>query len=340
MSGETDLNAQGRPTLAEVASLAGVSIATVSRVLNDSARVSPEAREAVEDAVAQLGYVPNPAARSLVRRRTDTIALVLSEPESLIFSDPFFATVVHGVLTAVADTPLQVVLLLAQGERQQAKVERYVRHRHVDGLMLMALHAGDTFAHRLADAQVPIVLIGRPPSGQRLPYVDADNRGGAREATALLLASGRAKVATITGPVDMNVAADRFDGYRDAIPAGTPELAETGDFTVAGAERAMHALLEREPDLDAVFAASDPMAVGALHALRAAGRRVPEDVAVVGFDDAPVARTTRPPLTTVRQPLEEMTRALTDLLLRRIAGEARDDEHVVFPTELVRRDSA
>jgi len=340
VSDETDRSAPPRPTLEEVASLAGVSIATVSRVLNESAPVSPSTRDAVVEAVAQLGYVPNPAARSLVRRRTDTIALVLSEPESLIFSDPFFATVVHGVLAAVADTELQVVLLLAQGERQQAKVERYVRHRHVDGLILMALHAGDTFADRLADANVPIVLVGRPQSSQRLPYVDADNRAGAREATELLLASGRTRVATITGPLDMNVAADRFDGYRDALPAGGAELVEGGDFTVAGAERAMQALLARVPDLDAVFVASDPMAVGALHALRAAGRRVPDDVAVVGFDDAPVARTTRPPLTTVSQPLEEMTRALTDLLLRRIAGEAAADERVVFPTALVRRGSA
>jgi DNA-binding LacI/PurR family transcriptional regulator len=328
-----------RPTLDQVAALAGVSAATASRVVNGSDRVSPQARASVEAAIAELGYVPNRAARSLVTRRTDTLALVLSEPETRVFTDPFFAAVVHGVLAAIADTKLQLVLLLAQGDREHAKVERYLRQGHVDGVMLMSLHGDDLLPQRLADAGVPTVLTGRPPAGQRIPFVDADNRGGAREATAYLLASGRRAVATITGPLDMTVAVDRFDGYRDALGAREP-LVEHGDFTVEGGEQAMRRLLERHPPLDAVFAASDPTAAGALRALRVAGRRVPEDVAVVGFDDAPVARTTEPPLTTVRQPLETMTRALTELLLRRIDGGAADDEQLVCATELVRRDSA
>ena len=319
-------------------------MATVSRVLNESARVNPATRDAVEAAVASLGYVPNRAARSLVTRRTDTLALVLSEPGTRVFSDPFFASLVEGLLAAIAETELQLVVLLAQGDREHVKVERYVRQGHVDGVILTCLHGDDPLPERLQAAGVPTVLTGRPAIARGIPFVDADNRGGARMATAHLLASGRRSIATITGPLDMTVAVDRLEGYRSALAeAGVDvraELAADGDFSVAGAERAMRALLARAPDLDAVFAASDPMAAGALLALRAEGRRVPQDVAVVGFDDAAIAQTTRPRLTTVRQPLGEMARAMTDLLLRRIDGSAPADAHVVLETTLVERESA
>jgi DNA-binding LacI/PurR family transcriptional regulator len=167
-----------RPTLDEVAALARVSTATVSRVLNDSARVSEAARAAVEGAVAQLGYVPNPAARSLARRRTDTIALVISEPEQRVFADPFFPAIVHGIAETIADTELQLVLLLAQGERQQRKVERYLLQGHADGVVMMSVHGDDALPRALATAGIPIVLTGRPREVGWIPFVDADNRGG------------------------------------------------------------------------------------------------------------------------------------------------------------------
>src|SRR4051812_501973 len=172
-----------RPTLDEVAARAGVSMATASRVLNRSPRVSDAARASVESAAAELGYVPNPAARSLARRRTDTIALVVSEPEERVFADPFFPAIVHGIASTIADTELQLVLLLARGERQQRKAARYVLDGHVDGVIVMSIHDGDSLPRSLADAGVPIVLIGRPHRPGWIPFVDADNRGGAREAT-------------------------------------------------------------------------------------------------------------------------------------------------------------
>ena len=328
-----------------MAELAGVSIATVSRALNGSPRVLPATRMLVEEAVAQLGYVPNPAARSLVTGRTSTIALVVSEPESRLFSDPFFASVVHGISSAIADGDLQLVLLSAHTEREHVKVERYVRQGHVDGVILMSLHGDDPLPRRLVQAGVPTVLSGRPPAAaQPIPYVDADNRGGGRAAGARLLERGARAIATVTGPLDMTAAVDRYDGFRDALSAaGRAEdarLVAHADFSVEGGERAMRQLLEDAPELDAVFVASDPMAVGALIALRGGGRRVPEDVAVVGFDDAPLAATTRPALTTVRQPLEAMTSAMVRLLLARIEGTAGDDAHVTCDTVLVVRDSA
>jgi DNA-binding LacI/PurR family transcriptional regulator len=332
------------PTLDEVAVLAGVSRATVSRVINDSPRVSPEARDAVQAAVAQLHYVPNRMARSLVTRRTDTIALVLSESNTQVFSDPFFASIVRGISASLADTDLNLVMLAARGQREQEKIGRYARQGHVDGVILMSLHSDDLLPGLLADAGVPLVLSGRPLDGRAVSYVDADNADGAREATAYLLDRGRVRVATITGPLDMIAGVDRYAGYRSAmVGAGRtvePDLVAQGDFTEAGGFRAMRDLLERRPDLDAVFVASDTMALGALRALRAAGRRVPEDVAIVGFDDAAAAAASDPPLTTVAQPLEEMAQLMTELLVRQIDGDADEVETRVCRTRLVRRLSA
>jgi DNA-binding LacI/PurR family transcriptional regulator len=332
------------PTLHEVARLADVSTATVSRVVNGSPNVRRDTRRAVERAIKRLGYVPNRAARSLVTRRTDTIALVVSESESRVFSDPFFPAIVQGIATSIADTELQLLLLMAQGEREHVKVERYIRQGHVDGVILMSLHGEDPLPRALTEARIPTVLTGRPRPGERLPYVDADNRGGARTAVSHLLSTGRTEVATITGPLDMTVGVDRFDGYvealRDADGPVRKGLIEHGDFSKESGARAMKALLRRRPDIDAVFVANDPMAIGALEALRALGRHVPDDVAVIGFDDIAEAASTDPPLTTVRQPLEEMTTAMAELLLRRIDDVEAESEFVVYPTDLIRRASA
>jgi DNA-binding LacI/PurR family transcriptional regulator len=332
------------PTLEQVARLADVSTATVSRVVNGAPNVRPDTRKAVEKAIKRLGYVPNRAARTLVTRRTDTIALVVSESESRVFSDPFFPAIVQGITSAIADSELQLLLLMASGEREHVKVERYIRQGHVDGVILMSLHGEDPLPRALTAGGIPTVLSGRPRPGELLPYVDADNRGGAREAVSHLLASGRTQVATITGPLDMTVGVDRFEGYADALRESgrrvPRRLVEHGDFSRESGARAMKALLRRTPGLDAVFVANDPMAIGALQELRALGRLVPDDVAVIGFDDVAEAAATTPPLTTVRQPLEAMTKALAELLLRRMEAAEGGDDHVVFPTHLVHRASA
>jgi DNA-binding LacI/PurR family transcriptional regulator len=335
----------GPPTLEQVAALAGVSRATVSRVVNGSPKVSPAVRAQVERAVAKLGYVPNRAARSLVTRRADSVALVVSEPHARFFSEPFFAGMVRGVSAALAETGVQLLLLIAQDLPDRGWLERYVVGGHVDGVLLASLHGDDPLPGTLERAGVPAVLIGRPVD-QAAPgsYVDADNRGGAGKAVGHLARRGRRRIATITGSLDMGVGQDRLEGYRDGLAAaglaGAGELVETGDFTEEGGAAAMGRLLERPGDpVDAVFAASDLMAAGALRALRAAGRRVPEEVAVVGFEDSAVARYAQPPLTTVRQPIEEMGRQATRLLLAQVAGEA-GGMHLILDTELVVRASA
>lgn len=336
-----------RPTLGEVARAAGVSPATVSRVVNGSPRVSDAARSAVQNAIQALDYVPNRAARSLVTRQTDTIAIVLSEPEERIFSDPFFAAMVRGISASVAETDLQLVLLMIQSPRERVKVERYVTQGHVDGVVLLSLHSGDPLPDLLAEANVPTVLSGRSNGNRRfVSYVDADNRGGGRLAADHLLSIGRSRIATVTGPLDMVASVDRFDGFCDGLRAAgirpTRSLVEAGDFSDRSGQLAMTSLLRRNPDLDGVFVASDPMALGALRALELAGRRVPEDVAVVGFDDIPMAGYAHPPLTTVRQPLDEMAAAMAELLLAQLSDQSTYDglDHIVCSTELVRRASA
>ncbi|PRX01059.1 UNVERIFIED_ORG: LacI family transcriptional regulator [Actinomadura viridilutea] len=329
-----------RPTLEEVAARAGVSRATVSRVVNGSATVTPEIRAAVLRAVDQLGYVPNSAARSLVTRRTGSIGLVVSEPPSRVFSDdPFFAVVARAVSQELEGADKQVVLLPASSPAGHARVERYVAGGHVDGVILLSMHGSDPLPAALARTDVPVVSHGRPITTVPLPYCDCDNVAGARSAVRHLLDRGRRRIAAIGGPPDMSAALDRMTGYREVL-SGTDRrsLVAMGDFTRESGAAAMRQLLEDDPGLDAVFAANDLMAIGALHALRQAGRRVPDDVAVVGFDDIEAARYTDPPLTTVRQPVAEVARAV----VRRLLGseEERTAEPLILPTELIVRDSA
>ncbi|AOR30773.1 LacI family transcriptional regulator [Streptomyces fodineus] len=356
-----------RPTLEAVAARAGVSRATVSRVVNGGDGVREPLAERVRQAVAELGYVPNQAARSLVTKRHDAVAVVIAEPETRVFTDPFFALQLRGISKELTAHDNQLVLLLTEGRDDHARVARYLAGGHVDGALVFSLHLDDPLPGLIHDAGVPTVFGGRPHWGDQVAgstrptgedpgvvYVDCDNRGGARAAVRHLVGLGRTRVAHLTGALDQTSAVDRLDGYRDVmaeVPGGNdPRLVVESDFTPAGGERAMRGLLDRCPDVDAVFAANDLTALGALRVLRASGRRVPEDVAVIGFDDMlPVAMEADPPLTTVRQEIEEMGRLMARLLLRGLAG-GRDRTGttvasapaggVILPTTLIRRASA
>lgn len=341
MSGQT--RSGGRPTLEEVAARAGVGRGTVSRVINGSSKVSGHTRAAVEAAVAELGYMPNRAARALAANRNDAIALVVPEPEARFFAEPYFSDVVRGVGATLAETDVQLVLTLAGNERERRRLAQYLSGHRVDGVLLVSVHAEDPLPELLVELGIPTVLSGRRSAAETLPWVDSDNLAGAAGAVRHLLGRGRREIATITGPLDVYGARCRLDGYRQALAdaghAVDELLIADGDFTEEGGRRAMRELLERRPGLDAVFAASDVMAAGARRELRAAGRRIPEDVALVGFDDSVLARHMDPPLTSVRQPVEEMGRTMARLLLARIAGE-EGDAAVVLPTELVVRESS
>ncbi|MEU5384445.1 LacI family DNA-binding transcriptional regulator [Kitasatospora cineracea] len=336
--------ATARPTLEEVAALAGVGRGTVSRVINGSPRVSAKAREAVQNAIAELGYVPNRAARTLVTSRTDSIALVVPEAETRLFSEPYFSDIISGVSAELAETDMQLLLILVRNQRERDRLSAYLTAQRVDGVLVVSVHRDDPLPGLLESLEIPSVLAGRRSDLEPLSYVHADNAGGARMAVRHLLRRGCTQVATLTGPLDMEVAQARLGGYRRALEeaghAYDEELVGLADFTEEGGRVAMRELLARRPELDGVFCASDVMAAGAMQVLRAAGRRIPDDVAVIGFDDSIVARHTDPPMTSVRQPIEEMGRTMARLLLDEIHERGRARRQVVLATELIVRDSA
>ena len=287
---------RGVVTLEQVAQAAHVSRATASRVLNGDRRVSEAARAAVEKAMQELGYVPNRAARSLVTRRSDSVAVVIPEPSGQLFGDPFFPRVLRGISDALTAEAMQLVLLMPQARSDEDRAGRYLAAGHSDGVLLISLHGADPLPASLRRQGIPLVVGGRPPE-EGITYVDVDNRGGASSAVQHLLDSGRRRIATIAGPQDMAAGADRLAGYHERLATagdGTAAgLVEIADFTHDGGRAAMERLLDRAPRLDAVFIASDLMAVGAVAALRAAGRSIPLDVAVVGFDDSTAGRDDR-----------------------------------------------
>ncbi|MBT2457565.1 LacI family DNA-binding transcriptional regulator [Streptomyces sp. ISL-86] len=334
----------GMPTLEEVAARAGVGRGTVSRVINGSPRVSERAKEAVAQAVAELGYVPNRAARALAGSRTDAVALVIPESEARLFAEPYFMDIIRGAGAELADADMQLLLTLIRTDRERQRFLQYLAARRVDGVLLVSVHGDDPLPSLVEELRLPAVLNGRRAENEELAYVDSDNVGAGRSAVDHLAGRGRRTIATITGPLDMYAARCRLDGYRQGIEAAglrhDEGLVAEADFTEEGGRLAMRELLERCPDLDAVFAASDVMAAGARGVLREAGRRIPDDVSLIGVDDSAVARHMDPALTSVRQPTEEMGRAMARALLREIAGEETLRPQLVLPTELVVRESA
>jgi len=312
----------------------------VSRVLNGGHYVSPATLDLVNQAIKKTGYVVNQHARSLVTQRSGAVAFILSEPTERLFSDPNFAVVLRGCTTALAEHDIGLFVWIASSASERTRVTRFLAAGHVDGALLVSAHAGDPLLDLLGQAGVPYVAIGAPLGHEsETSYVAADERGGARTMVSYLKSLGRARIATVAGPLDTAGGQGRLEGYRDVIGDGfDPSLVEEGDYSQPSGERAMDLLLERHPDLDAVFVASDTMALGALVALRRAGRQVPEDVAVGGFDDSSAALAARPALTTIRQPFQRISREMVRLLLASIDG--AEPAAVILPTELVRRESA
>lgn len=329
-----------QPTLDEVARLAGVSRATVSRVVNNSPRVTAANREATERAIRELGYVPNQSARALASSSTGAVILAAADPSLDLFADPFFSEVILGVSSVLEKTELELSLVLASSPEGRRRLQRTLTSPRADGIMLVALRTGDPLYGLAQATHLPLVLLGSPPGGDDGWYVDADNYTGGRLAAEHLIGSGRRRIALIAGPADVPASAVRQKGFSDALTlAGlTPDLVAHADFSVSGGSDAMRELLARDAAIDGVFAASDNMAAGALAALKAAGRSVPADVAVVGFDDMPIATYTHPALTTVSQPVRAMGRELARMLL---SAMGKGEPHpVILPTRLVVRESA
>ncbi|WP_405374771.1 MULTISPECIES: LacI family DNA-binding transcriptional regulator [unclassified Microbacterium] len=327
-------------TIEEVAAAAGVSRSTVSRVVNGSTAVSPTALESVRRAIDALNYVPNRAARSLASRATMAIALVVPEDTTRFFGDPFFAAIVSGINSRMSRSDYVLNLIIANDDPDD-KATAYLRSGAVDGAIIVSHHTSDTFIDRIA-AAVPVVYGGRPVRDRESDYyVDVDNVAGGRLATDHLVSRGHTRIATITGPPTMPGGIDRLAGFRASLAeAGLEPVAiEDGNFTADGGAAAMRRILDSGAPFDALFIASDLMARGAFAVLARAGIRVPEDVAVVGYDDSPVATTVSPALTTVRQPSFQQGEIMADTLLSRLAG-GSSPYVTLLDTALVVRESA
>jgi LacI family transcriptional regulator len=328
-------------TIRHIAKLAGVSRSSVSRVLNNHPNVSLETREQVQKVITETGYQPDPVARSLSSRRSCIIGLVVPLAVRSLFDDPFFPRLIQGISQGCNSHDYTLSLFLFHSQEEEEKLSHGLsRNQLLDGVIVTATRTGDALIPRLLESQVPVVVQGRHED-PRVSYVDADNLTGAATAVTHLLRLGYQRIATVTGPLDSTAAQDRQQGCLDALrDRGQPvdeALIVSGDFTQAGGYEAMQRLLPSRPD--AVFVASDTMAMGALQAIRRAGLIVPDDIAVVGFDDLPQATMVDPPLTTVRQPIQRMGVLAAEMLIDGLQHEAEPPRRIVMPTELVVRGS-
>ncbi len=328
------------PTLDEVAERARVSRTVASRVINNGPNVSRAKRDAVEKAIRELGFTPNRSARALATRQTGVVVLAVSGDGPEVFADPFFAQVIVGASAALERTDLHLMLSLATSGHGQQRLRTFLQTRGADGVMLVATRGVDPLIDIVARSGLPTVFIGLPAHGTPPCYVDVDNAGGSRAATEHLIRTGRRRIAMISGPLDTAVGRERHRGYTEALRlAGLePGATEPGDFMEPSGAAAMRALLGAQPDLDAVVVANDNMAAGALRVLRDAGRAVPGDVALVGFDDLPIAAHTDPKLTTIHQPVQALGREAARMLVELLDG--AQPASFVLPTKLVVRESA
>lgn len=333
--------AKQRPTISDVAKLAGVSISTVSRVVNDTAPVSDEVGERVRSAVEMLGYTPHAAARNLAVKHTDTIGLLLPE-----LSSSYFAPLLRGIEAAVYQTDYDMLVYvnprIAQGFDQHKR--QTIGEHNADGMIVFSTTLGDREILRNHEHGFPMVLLHRiAPRDTNVPSVNFDNRAGARSAIEHLLAiHGRRRIAFLHGPPGNQDSEERERGYRDALQmhgvAFDPALVGRGGFNEPLAQSAVEEFLRLGVAFDAIFTGDDEAAVGVMSALRNAGRRVPEDVAVIGFDDLAIARHLNPSLTTLRAPIERAGYlAATQLLQLLATGEA--EAVTLLPVELVIRQS-
>ncbi|MGC9335034.1 MAG: LacI family DNA-binding transcriptional regulator [Anaerolineae bacterium] len=333
--------AEEKLTIRQIAALAGVSRSTVSRVINDHPNVSPDTREQVLQVVADTGFRPDPIARSLSSRRAGIIGLVIPLAIQSLFEDPFFARLMQGISQGCNMHDYTLALFLLHSLEEEAKLyPRISRRQLLDGVIVTATQDGDPLIPQLLANRVPFVLHGRHEDS-RISFVDIDNVTGAYTAVTHLVRLGRRRIALITGPSGSLAAEDRKRGYLDALLDRRVPVEESlilhGDFTETSSYQAMQRLLPHEPD--AVFVASDSMALGALRALREAGKRVPDEVAVVGFDNMPQAATADPPLTTIRQPIQQTGILAVEMLIDILENGADPARRIILPTELVIRAS-
>jgi LacI family transcriptional regulator len=329
-------------TIHDVAQRAGVSPITVSRVINNSGYASQDTRERVEAAVAELGYVPNRLARSLRSKRTHTLALVLTD-----ITNPFFTTVARGVEDTASDAGYTVIFCNTdESESEEKKYLQVLLQQQVDGILLVPARSSSESIDVIQKQHTPVVVLDRRlPPDVDVDTVRCENEVGAYHLVRLLIELGHRQIAILSGPVGVSTAEDRLAGYRRAMAEANLGVSEQfvvyGSFNQASGSELMRDLLAVKPRPTAVFAANNLICIGALQAIQNAGLRVPEDIALVSFDDLPPALLTTPFFTVAAQPAYEMGRRATQLLLARLAKTSPDPcQQIILPTELIVRQSS
>jgi LacI family transcriptional regulator len=328
-------------TIKDVAEQAGVSIQTVSRVINNRPDVSPETRQNIRATIDKLGYQPFANARGLAAKRTYTLGLVTGD-----FSDPWFSQVATGAEREVQEHGYYFMLGNSNcAPDEELKFLRLLTERHVEGVLFVRANYENENDHlnRLQEYGIPVVTVGYlwPDSG--LAMVDVDNIGGGRKATDYLIGLGHRHIAMLTGPTKWKSVHDRTEGYLQALEnAGIPirqELICKGDWLHRSGYEHTRELIEKKIPFTAIFAHNDRIARGAIYALHQAGLRVPEDVSIIGYDDVPEAEFADPPLTTIKQPMAEVGQAATRFLIQWIEDPAIIPKQVLFDTSLIIRSS-
>jgi LacI family transcriptional regulator len=329
----------------DVAQLAGVSRSTVSFVLNDvDMQISEETRQRVLSAAAELGYAPDAAAQALVSRRTRIIGLVLIRTPHHIDADSFLTQVLDGLIQTTQKHTMRLLLDLVEEPSSQSAYLEMIQSKRIDGLIISGPRTESTALRSLVEEGFPLVLMGQLPHPD-FCYVDVDNRAAAGTAVEHLVDLGHVRIACVTNaPPSYTAAIQRLQGYRDVLAAHgisyRAELVRYGDFTPDSGYEQMCSLLDAPERPTAVFVASDVVAFGVMAAIRERGLRIPEDVAVVGFDDVPFARYASPPLTTAHLPAEELGRRAGEMLIALISGADLGERHVLLETSLVVRESS
>jgi len=329
-------------TLEDIAREVGVSRSTVSRVVNEHPNVRDDVRRRVLDVIQSTGYHPNAAARTLASQRSWMIGLVLPRSVSSFFTDPYFPHLTQGIAQACNQHNYTLGLFLVGTQEDEEKIfPRVSRRGFLDGLLVQSGQIGEVLIDRLVGSNLPLVILGRPAHATNVSYIDVDNIAAAHSAVVHLIRLGYQRIATITGPPNSTVSLDRVEGFQQALAERGRNFDEAlvaeGDFSEASGYHAMQRLLPAKPD--AVFAASDIMAIGAMRAVREAGLRVPEDVAFVGFDDLPLASPPDPPLTTIRQPVYQFGTSAMEVLTDLIENGVQPARRIMMVTELIVRES-
>ncbi len=332
-----------RLTLEDIGRLAGVSRSTVSRVVNDQNSVSPVVRQRVQEVIERTGFIPNVAARSLASNRSGVLGLVIPSRVHSLFADPYYGRLIRGISSATNEAGATLSLFLFQTEAEEERLyPRVVASGLVDGVILTATRMGDPLLARLVEGSMPFVVIGRPDVSAPVSYVDADNVGGARQAALHLCNLGYRRIGFLGAPMSTSAGVDRLEGFTEGLAACgiafDPGLRADGSFSEQSGYEAMHKIFANGPE--AVFVASDTMAVGALRALRELGAKVPQDVALVSFDGLPSSETSIPALSTVKQPIAESGARAVEVLLKLLSGEVIEPVVDILPTQLVVRDSS